>query len=137
MKIEIKNRWNGSILFSIEAANIKLALEAAVKSGASLKGASLKGARLETGETWQEYLTEVLPALFAAGGKNLAEVITPEHWNCHEWDNCPMAAAFDVHETNKAPALWRHRIEQFIRFFDAGLISFEAVEPLLPKKEAV
>ena len=47
MKIEIKHRWNGSVLFSFETDTIKLAVEAAVKQGADLKGAYLKGAYLE------------------------------------------------------------------------------------------
>ena len=45
MKIEIKSRWNASILFSIETETLKLALEAAVKKGADLRGADLRGAR--------------------------------------------------------------------------------------------
>ena len=43
MKIEIKHRWNSSVLFSIEASSIKLALEAAVEQGADLRGAYLPG----------------------------------------------------------------------------------------------
>jgi hypothetical protein len=27
-----------------------------------------------------------------AGGKALADVLSPQHWNCHSWNNCPMAA---------------------------------------------
>ena len=46
MKIEIKSRWNASILFSIETDSWKLAVEAAVKSGADLRGAYLRGADL-------------------------------------------------------------------------------------------
>ncbi len=47
MKIEIKSRWNGSVLFSFETDKIKLALESAVKQGANLKCANLKCANLE------------------------------------------------------------------------------------------
>ena len=43
MKFEIKSRWDGSILFSVEAGSLKLAVEAAVKSGANLSGADLYG----------------------------------------------------------------------------------------------
>jgi len=46
MKIEIKCRWEGKILFSIATESIKLAVEAAVKSGAYLTGADLRGADL-------------------------------------------------------------------------------------------
>ena len=47
MKIfEIKNRFNGSVLFSLETENFKMCVEAAVKSGANLYGANLRGANL-------------------------------------------------------------------------------------------
>ena len=46
MKFEIKHRFNGSVLFTIETETIRLALEAAVKSGADLGGANLRGANL-------------------------------------------------------------------------------------------
>jgi hypothetical protein len=46
MKIEIKSRFNSSILFSFETDKLKLAVEAGVKSGANLGGADLGGADL-------------------------------------------------------------------------------------------
>ena len=48
LKIEIKNRWTGSVLFELEKENntIKDTLEEAVKSGANLVGANLDGANL-------------------------------------------------------------------------------------------
>ena len=46
MKIEIKSWTNAEVLFAIETENWKLALEAAVKSGANLYGADLRGADL-------------------------------------------------------------------------------------------
>ena len=46
MKFEIKHRFNGKILFSMETETMKLTLEAAVKSGANLCGAYLSGAYL-------------------------------------------------------------------------------------------
>ena len=56
MKIELKHRWNGSILFSIEASSLKLALEAAVQQGAHLEGADLKGADLKGAHLEGAYL---------------------------------------------------------------------------------
>ena len=44
--IKIKNRWNGKVLYSGEHADIKEAVEAAVKAGADLRGADLCGADL-------------------------------------------------------------------------------------------
>ena len=46
MKIEIKSRWDASILFSLETDSLKLCIEAAVKSRANLSGADLSGADL-------------------------------------------------------------------------------------------
>src|SRR3990167_839760 len=46
MKIEIKSWFDSKILFSIETDSWRLALEAAVKSGANLAGADLSGANL-------------------------------------------------------------------------------------------
>ena len=48
IKIEIKNRWTGKILFEYEKENntIKETLQEAVKDGANLDGANLRGAYL-------------------------------------------------------------------------------------------
>jgi len=87
---------------------------------ADLCGADLRYADLPTSEKWEVYLSEVVPALLQVGGKTIAEVTAG--WDCHSWDNCPMALAFNVHNSADAPALYRPRIEQFIQFFDANLI---------------
>ena len=44
--IKIKNRWNGKVLYRGEHADIKGAVEAAVKAGADLRGANLRDADL-------------------------------------------------------------------------------------------
>jgi uncharacterized protein YjbI with pentapeptide repeats len=95
----------------------------AVLRGADLRGADLTGAdlfRLPTGETWAEYLTETVPALLTAGGKSLESFA--DAWQCHSWDNCPMAHAFSTTDLSGVPLLLRPRAEQFIQFFDARLI---------------
>ena len=48
IKIEIKNRWTGNILFEYLSENntIKKTLAEAIKSGADLRGADLRGANL-------------------------------------------------------------------------------------------
>ena len=103
-------------------------LSGAVLSGADLKGASIeKNTIIETGETWGRYLNEVLPALLTAGGRTLTEVLTPQHWDCHSWQNCPMAAAFATHNIDGVPLLLKPRAEQFIRYFDAKLIPIKAI----------
>ena len=47
MKIEIKHRLTGTVLFSLETDSLKLCVEAAVKSNADLVGANLENANLE------------------------------------------------------------------------------------------
>lgn len=88
---------------------------------ANLGGANLRGANLGN-YSWETYLSEVVPALLTAGGKALADVANATVWECHTWTNCPMAAAFDVHDLSNIPALYRNEAETFIRFFDAKLI---------------
>ena len=46
MKFEIKSRWTGSVLFSVETETLKLAVELGVQSGADLRGADLRVADL-------------------------------------------------------------------------------------------
>ena len=46
MKFEIKNRWSGELIFSVEAENWRFAVEAAIKAKANLSGANLSGANL-------------------------------------------------------------------------------------------
>jgi uncharacterized protein YjbI with pentapeptide repeats len=56
MKFEIKSFWSGKILFECEAGSLKLALEAAVSTGADLTGAYLKGAYLTGADLTGAYL---------------------------------------------------------------------------------
>ena len=115
-------------------------LRSADLSGANLSGADLSGAdlssadlnsaknvRLPTGETWNEYLSVVVPALLTAGGKSLESFA--QHFTCHTWDNCPMAHAFDGHTLADVPILLRPRAEQFIQLFDAGQIPWPLPVP--------
>lgn len=41
MKIEIKNRCTGAVIFSCDTESMKLAVKAAIESGANLSGANL------------------------------------------------------------------------------------------------
>jgi len=90
--------------------------------GAKLGGTiNLTGATLPTGETWEVYLSEVVPALCQAGGRSLAEVAAA--WDFHNWEGgCPMAVAFGVKGISEIPLLLQPRVKQFIFFFDSGLI---------------
>ena len=115
-----KKWWRG------EEGGARADLRSADLSGADLRSAVLSGAWLSDGVQWEEYLTDVVPALCTAGGRTLAEVATEEHWNCHSWNGigvgCPMAAAFGVKELSGIPALYRGQAERFIQLFDALLI---------------
>ena len=46
MIFEIKHRWKGSVLFSLECESLKLCVEAAISSGADLRDANLRDANL-------------------------------------------------------------------------------------------
>ena len=150
MKLQIKTTF-GVVRYEAEAGSIGELLALAIKDGANLGGANLRGANLdgayldgaylrgadlggaylggatviETGETWAEYISTVVPALLIAGGRALVEVATPEHWHCHSWSNCPMAAAFRSTGLDGVPILLRPRAEQFIRYFDAKLLPLD------------
>ena len=52
--IKIKNRWNGKVLYSGEHADIKEAVEAAVKAGANLRDANLRDANLGGAKVGQD-----------------------------------------------------------------------------------
>ena len=46
MKIEIKNRWTGEVIYACEAGSMKLAVKAAIEAKANLRWADLRGANL-------------------------------------------------------------------------------------------
>ena len=56
MKIEIKHRLTGSVLFEIEIGSLKLAVEAAVKSSADLRYADLRSADLRSANLYSANL---------------------------------------------------------------------------------
>jgi uncharacterized protein YjbI with pentapeptide repeats len=88
---------------------------------ADLKGANLGRACLPDGYSFETYLEEIVPALLAAGGRNPDTFISTA-WECHTWQNCPMAEAFGVDSLDKIPLLYRREAEFFVQLFDAGLI---------------
>jgi uncharacterized protein YjbI with pentapeptide repeats len=104
--------------------------------GANLGGANLGGANLgddtvlPDGVVWKTYLEEVVPALLTVAGKDLEAVANKEVWECHSWDNCPMAVAFNVQSLSNVPPLFRAQANLFVQLYDARLI------PMPLKKEA-
>jgi hypothetical protein len=102
-------------------------LSGADLSRANLSGANLSGAKeldsaiMPGGFTFAVYKSEVVPALLAAGGRDPKEVAA-KSWDCHSWDNCPMAEAFGVHGMDKIPPLYREQARLFVQLFDAKLI---------------
>ena len=115
---------DGSVLYEGEGSLcdvlVRANLDGANLDGANLVGARLVRARLDTGELWEEYLAQTVPALLIAGGQPLEAC--SDHWGCHSWDNCPMAWAFQVGRIEDVPLLYRPRARQFVQLFDATLI---------------
>jgi len=112
-------------------------LRGADLQGADLQGADLRGVDLRgvdasndtvvttNGETLGQWKAEVLPALLAAA----PHVISAKAWDCHSWDNCPMAEAFGIKATADAPPLLRGRVAEFVWLYDAGLLKSPVIGP--------
>ncbi len=100
-------------------------------AGQGGKRADLGDATMPAGYKWEAYLTEVVPALLTAGGKALAEVATPEVWDCHSWRDggisCPVGTAFGVERLEDVPPLHWYEAGQLVEFFDQGLIPLPVV----------
>ena len=71
MLFEIKHRFSGSVLFSLETESLKLCVEAAVKGGANLGGANLGGAYLGGANLDGAYLRGAYLDGADLGGANL------------------------------------------------------------------
>lgn len=84
-----------------------------------VQGIKLAGANL-TGESWEEYLHDFLPEFLQSEGVPLS--ITAEAWDCHQWDRCPIATAFNIHDPDDAPEDKIKRVDQFVILYDLGLI---------------
>ena len=97
-------------------------LRGADLSGADLSVANLRDAYLTGSELFEVYCSDVVPALLTAGGKTLQEVLDTGCWECHDWSNCPMHAAFGISNPDEAPVLLRPRVKEFVQLFDAGLL---------------
>ena len=74
MKIEIKCRFSGKVLFEHDVENntTKLTVEAAVKAGANLDGASLYGANLDGASLYGASLARASLARASLSGANLS-----------------------------------------------------------------
>ena len=57
MIYEIKHRFSGAVLFSLECKSLKICVEAAVKASANLAGANLEDANLAGANLARAYLT--------------------------------------------------------------------------------
>ncbi len=79
MKIEIKNRWSGAVIFSHECEGNTMAITAreAVKIGANLSGANLSGANLSGANLSGANLSGANLSGANLSGANLSH---PHHW---------------------------------------------------------
>lgn len=68
----------------------------------------------EPGGRMEKFLT--------GGGRSLEAVCAPEHWDCHEWGNCPTHAAYGASGINGVPEPFRVEAAIFIGLFDARLL---------------
>ena len=68
MKIQIKSRWDGKVLWEGEAESLKEAIEVAVKQRADLSGANLSGANLYRADLYGADLSRAY-----LSGANLSE----------------------------------------------------------------
>src|SRR5690348_16557988 len=103
MKFEIKSRWHGSVLFAIETDSWKLAVEAAVKSGADLSGADLSSADLSGADLSSASLSRA--DFSSARNADLAQAqtsITPEGHNVG-WKKCRNGVIVKLLIPQKAP----------------------------------
>src|SRR5574343_664566 len=71
MLFEIKSRFTGAVLFSLETSSFKLCVEAAVKSRASLSGADLSGADLSGANLYRADLSGASLSGAGLSGANL------------------------------------------------------------------
>ena len=112
---------------NLNNANLRGAdLRRANLNGTNFSDANLTSTILPNGQIYAEYL-KTLPKLFTATGRKFEEIVTKDHWNCHHWDNCPMAVVFSVRSLSEIPATWRQRVKDFITYFDARMLPFEIV----------
>jgi len=101
-------------------------LHGAYLQDANLRGAYLQGAKVSESRTWESFMA-ALPDFFTGGGRELAEVVTREHLTCHDWTNCPTAAAYGAKGIEDVPAERKEFAGLFIRLFDSGTISPEQI----------
>ena len=128
---------NGATLVRASLAGatlVRASLAGANLNGANLTDANLTGATMPAGYRWEVYLATVVPALLAAGGQSLGDVLATLRasggWaTCHSWTNCPLHVAYGVDSVAGIPALYQWEARQFLQLYDAGLIP----EPHLPE----
>ena len=118
VKIEIKNRWTGNVLFEYEKDNntIKETIEKAVEEGANLRGANLEGANLEGANLRGAYLyvddneiqeNEIIKNLENNSKLKIKETyinknIIPTRWNCF-WNYGLIICDWEVKENKPEP----------------------------------
>jgi uncharacterized protein YjbI with pentapeptide repeats len=96
MKFEIKHRFSGAVLFSLETDSLKLCVEAAVKSRAYLNGAYLHGADLSGADLSGAYLNGAylhgadlsgadLSGAYLHGVHSVIALGYPNNWSAFAW----------------------------------------------------
>ena len=87
MKFEIKHRYSGAVLFSLETESLKLCVEAAIEAGADLAGADLARANLAGADLAGADLARAdLAGADLAGADLAAQLGHPNGWSA--WTYC-------------------------------------------------
>ena len=87
MLFEIRNRWNGEIIFKLECGSLKLCVEAAVNTRVNLQEANLQGADLQGANLWRADLQGAylqganLQEADLQGAKNIFKIMGVEPGN--------------------------------------------------------
>src|SRR3990167_203864 len=112
MKFEIKSWYDGRILFSIETESWKLAIEAAVKSGADLSGADLYGADLSGADLSGANLSGAdLSRASLYGAKGVKDFMNIGRIGSR--DDCLVAIKNDKDEIKIIAGCWSGSIDEF------------------------
>ena len=88
MKIEIKNRWNGQIIFEGDFLSLKLAVEHCVKASVNLRAADLRAAYLRDANLSYADLSDAPFAVPNIDAQILARIETDGKLNMNNWHTC-------------------------------------------------
>ncbi len=60
--------------------------------------------------------------LLTAGGQTIQQILRSGAWSCHDWNNCPVHAAFGANVIDDVPGPWQAEASRFINLFDGRFL---------------